>query len=127
MPLKEITKLLSSLLLLGGLLVIMIIIPKHFSWIWLVYGLAVIPTVMALPTCTAWLSHHVTAKEQGQALGNNQALLVLGEASSAAMGGIIAAINISLPILLMGIILLIAGIIVLLKFKSSTTHVNELL
>ncbi len=104
--------LLSALLLLGGLLVIMIIVPAHFSWIWLRYGLAVIPTVMALPTCTTWLSQHVEADEQGQVLGNNQALLVLGESSSAAIGGLIAAVMVPLPIFIMGAILLIAGVMV---------------
>ncbi len=105
-------KLLSGLLLLGGLFVIMIILPTHFDWIWLIYGLAVIPTVMTLPTCTTWLSQHIESSEQGQVLGNNQALLVLGEASSAAIGGLIAALTIALPIFVMGIILLITGIIV---------------
>lgn len=49
---------------------------------------------MALPTCTTWLSQHAEPKEQGQVMGNNQSLLVLGEASSAAIGGLIAAIRI---------------------------------
>jgi predicted MFS family arabinose efflux permease len=67
---------------------------------------------MALPTCTTWLSQHVSSNEQGQVLGNNQALLVLGESSSAAIGGLIAAIKISLPIIVMGVILLMTGIII---------------
>jgi hypothetical protein len=53
------------------------------------------------------------SSQQGQALGNNQALLVLGESSSAAIGGLIAAIMIPLPIIIMGIILLITGIMVI--------------
>ena len=101
--------LLCGLLLLGGMLVILIIVPSHFNWIWLTYGLAVIPTVMALPTCTSWLSQHAAANEQGQVLGNNQALLVLGESSSAAIGGFIAAILVPLPVAVMGVILLITG------------------
>lgn len=105
-------KLLSGLLLSGGLIVIVIVMPVHFSWIWLTYGLAVIPTVMALTTCTAWLSNQVTPEEQGQALGNNQALLVLGESSSAAIGGLIAAIMIPLPIVVMGVILFITSLMV---------------
>jgi DHA1 family tetracycline resistance protein-like MFS transporter len=105
--------LLSGLLISGGILVILIVVPQHFFWIWFIYGAAVIPTVMALPTCTSWLSHHVPTDEQGQALGNNQALLVLGESSSAAIGGLIAAISIPLPIILIGIILCITGIVIL--------------
>src|SRR3990167_5419618 len=69
-------KLLSGLLLFGGILVIMIIIPHHFHWIWLTYAMAVITTSMALPICTTWLSQRAAPNEQGQVLGNNQALLV---------------------------------------------------
>jgi MFS family permease len=109
-------KLLGSLLVIGGILVILIIIPTHFNWIWLTYGAAVIPTVMALPTCTTWLSKHAKSNEQGQALGNNQALLVLGESSSAAIGGAVAAIFIPLPVVMLGVMLLITGIF---AFKST--------
>lgn len=104
--------LLSGLLWVSGLLVIFITVPHHFNWIWLTYGVSVIPSIMALPTCTIWLSDQVTSSEQGQVLGNNQALLVLGESTSAAIGGLIAAIWIPLPLIVMGLILLITGIIV---------------
>lgn len=105
-------KLLFGLLIAGGLFTILITIPGQFKWIWLTYGLAVIPTVMALPTCTTWLSDHVSSDEQGQALGNNQALLVLGESTSAAIGGVIASLLIPLPVVVMGVILLIAAYMV---------------
>ncbi len=105
-------QLLSGLLIVSGVVVLAILIPHEFNWIWLTYGLAVIPTVMALPTCTTWLSHQVQSSEQGQVLGNNQALLVLGEASSAALGGLIAAIMVPLPIICLGLILIVAGIVV---------------
>ncbi len=105
--------LLAGLLLSGGFFVILIIFPCQFNWIWVTYGIAVIPTVMALPTCTTWLSERASQDEQGQVLGNNQALLVLGEASSAAIGGLIAAIWIPLPIVILGMILLVTGMFVL--------------
>jgi predicted MFS family arabinose efflux permease len=101
-----------GLLLAGAATMISIIIPHKFHWIWLTYGIAVMPTVMLLTTCTSWLSSKVSANQQGQVLGNNQALLVLGEATSAALGGVIAAINISLPIVLMGVVLLICAALV---------------
>lgn len=67
---------------------------------------------MALPTCTTWLSEKVSSNEQGQVLGNNQALLVLGESTSAAIGGLIAAIWIPLPIILVDVILLVTGMVI---------------
>ena len=99
-------------MLVSAVMVMCIVIPVDFSWIWLAYGLAVMPAAMALATCTTWLSNQVSHKEQGQILGNNQALLVLGESSSAAVGGLIAAILIPLPIIVMGCILFLASYMV---------------
>ncbi len=112
-------QLLRGLPLFTGISTIVIVIPHHFSWIWLTYGIAAIPTVMLLTTCTTWLSNQATKDEQGQVLGNNQALLVLRECLSAAIGGLIAAIMIPLPIVVMGIILL--GAYFMLRKKDSTT------
>lgn len=112
-------RLLSGLALVSAVLIILIVVPPPFYWIWLTFGISVIPAVMALPTCTTWLSEHAPAKMQGQVLGNNQALLVLAEAASAAIGGLIAAIWIPLPVILLGVILLITGFI-LCRLKVKT-------
>lgn len=100
--------LLGGLLVFSGIAAILIVVPNHYAWIWLTYGLAVIPTVMLLSTCTTWLSSQVRNEDQGQVLGNNQALLVLGECLSAAIGGLLSAIMIPLPVVVMGLILLIS-------------------
>ncbi|KTD82574.1 MFS transporter [Legionella waltersii] len=105
--------LLGGLLIVSSLSVLLIIVPDNFNWIWLTYGCAVIPTIMMLPTCTTWLSEHVSSQEQGQVLGNNQALLVLGESTSAALGGVVAAIMVPLPIVMTAVILLMTGFLVL--------------
>lgn len=118
-------KLLSGLLVVSGLLVAFITVPNHFNWIWLTFGIAVIPSIMALPTCTIWLSEQVSSTEQGQVLGNNQALLVLGESTSAAIGGLIAALWIPLPVVVMGAILLFTGIIVPAIRMSKSTDLRS--
>lgn len=100
--------LLGYLLLMSGVVTIVILIPKHYAWIWFTYGLMTLPTVMLLTTCTTWLSNQVSNEQQGQVLGNNQALLVLGECLSAAIGGLIAAIWVPLPIIVMAGILFMA-------------------
>ncbi len=102
--------LLATLLLVGGVITLIIVLPENFNWIWLTFGLVAIPTVMALPTCTTWLSQQADEASQGQVLGNNQALLVLGEAASASLGGLLAAILVPLPVITMGIILIVAGL-----------------
>ena len=104
--------LLIGLALCGGSAIILMVIPHAFKFIWLTYGLAVIPTVIILAVSTAWLSQQATQAEQGQALGNNQSLMVLGEASSAAFGGTLAAVSVTLPAVLMGVLLLIVAAIV---------------
>lgn len=77
------------------------------------FGYALTITLfIPMPTCTSFLSQQAEPQNQGQVLGNNQALLVLGESSSAAIGGAIAAIFIPLPIITMGVILLITGLLV---------------
>lgn len=106
-------KLLSALLLVSGACIMLVVLPSSLLWMAALWSVSLIVAIMTLPTCTSWLSHHAEASEQGQVLGNNQALLVLGESSSAAIGGLIAAILIPLPIVVMGVILLITGLFVL--------------
>lgn len=110
----SIQKLLSVLLLVSGVGVVSIILPSSLFGMSVLWSLSLIIAIMTLPTCTSWLSHHAPASEQGQVLGNNQALLVLGESSSAAIGGLIAAILIPLPVALMGVILFFLGFWVLI-------------
>lgn len=107
--------LLIALLAFSAIFTLSIVTPKNFNWIWLTYGLAAIPTIIALTTTTTWLSNQASDNEQGQVLGNNQALLVLGEALSAGAGGLIAAINISLPIIVMACLLLLAVLVISTK------------
>lgn len=104
----ETKQLLKYLLIASSITAIAIVIPQHYGWVWLFYGLAALPTVMLLTTSTTWLSNQVNNEQQGQVLGNNQALLVLGECLSAAIGGLIAAVWVPLPIILMGGLLLAA-------------------
>lgn len=110
--------LLMSLLTLSGLFALLVVMPTQFHWIWLTYGLAAIPTVMALTTATTWLSNQASHAIQGQVLGNNQALLVLGEASSAAIGELIAGFHPTLPTISMGIILLLTTFFILIKKQN---------
>jgi DHA1 family tetracycline resistance protein-like MFS transporter len=107
--------LLAGLLLFSALFSVAIIIPHKFHFIWITYLLAAIPTIMALTTCTTWLSDQADKHEQGQVLGNNQALLVFAEASSAAIGGAIAGAHPALPIVIMAGIFLVTGIIATIK------------
>ncbi|MGQ3888585.1 hypothetical protein ACQUW5_06075 [Legionella sp. CNM-1927-20] len=43
--------LLSGLFFFSTLAVLLIVLTMNFNWIWLTYGLAIIPTVMTLPIC----------------------------------------------------------------------------
>ncbi len=106
-------KLLSSLLLIGGILILSLVIPYDFRQVWVIYVIAMIPIVMTIPICSAWLFQQAKDDKQNTADASNYALLTLAESSSAAIGGLIAALLVPLSIVTMGIILLITGFIVI--------------
>lgn len=111
--------------MVAGIVTLFMVIPTHYYALWPIYGLAALPTVMTLPTAATWLSQHVHADEQGQALGNNQALMVLGEASSAFVGGFMAAIAVPLPIIVMGSLLLITGLFLHYGINAKTRRIKQ--
>lgn len=66
---------------------------------------------IAVGTCCAVLSTRVSADRQGRVMGNNQALFVGGEALGAFAGGAIASFFIPLPLVVFGIISIVAGLL----------------
>lgn len=102
---------------LGGILMITIVIPKSDSWYWLTAGSSTFLTVIAIAACGSYLSTLVSPKRQGRVLGNNLALQVGAESLSAAMGGILAAILIPLPLILYGALAVLGGLL-LITYKG---------
>lgn len=90
----------------------MCLIPFLNPWISLFLtsaGLAI-----CLPNCAALLSHQAPQAVQGQVMGNNQSLQVGAEALSGFVGGVLAAIVISLPLFALALVVGI-GLVMLYK------------
>jgi DHA1 family tetracycline resistance protein-like MFS transporter len=96
--------------LLGGLLLIVILLPGGEQSTWLTVGPAGMVCVLVLSACAALLSSQVSPKRQGSVMGNNQALQVGAESVSAAAGGALAALWFPLPMLTCAMAVIASGI-----------------
>ena len=82
-----------------GLLMAVIVIPKSTAALWLTLGATALALAICLPSCAAMLSLAASDQEQGRAMGNNQSMQVGAESLSGLAGGALAAILITLPLL----------------------------
>jgi len=103
-----------------GIFMLIIIIPNRENALWITLFLTGLALALCLPACSALLSMTASESEQGSAMGNNQAMSAGAEAISGLVGGLLAAWFIKFPLIVMGILAIIAGIILLfVKPKSS--------
>ena len=77
---------------------------------------------LCLPACATMLSLMVKPGEQGTVMGNNQSLQVAAEALSGFGAGLLAAIFINLPLIVISVVAVIAGLLLLL-LKSRRSFV----
>ncbi|MEM7008598.1 MAG: MFS transporter [Thermodesulfobacteriota bacterium] len=103
--------------IIGGLMVLVIVIPKSDYSIWYTSIPAFFILMWTVSACGAYLSNLVSGDRQGRVLGNNLALQVGAEAIGAAAGGLLAALFIPLPILVYGIVT-IFGALILITYKE---------
>jgi MFS family permease len=82
-----------------GVLMAIIVIPKSTAALWFTLGATALALAICLPSCAAMLSLAAGDEEQGRAMGNNQSMQVGAESLSGLVGGALAAIVISLPLL----------------------------
>ena len=95
----------------GGLLMITIIMFKAEIIFYFTAGSSSVFQAIAVGACCALLSTRVSGERQGSVMGNNQALFVGGEAIGAFTGGLLASFFIPLPIIIFGILLVLAGLL----------------
>jgi MFS family permease len=76
-----------------------IVIPKSSGALWFTLGATALALAICLPSCAAMLSLAASDQEQGRAMGNNQSMQVGAESLSGLVGGALAAIVITLPLL----------------------------
>jgi MFS family permease len=82
-----------------GVLMAVIVIPKSTAALWFTLGATALALAICLPSCAAMLSLAATDEEQGRAMGNNQSMQVGAESLSGLVGGALAALVITLPLL----------------------------
>jgi DHA1 family tetracycline resistance protein-like MFS transporter len=100
---------------LAGLTMIAVVVPSSQVSLWFTAGPVCLIGTVTLSACAALLANAVSADRQGRVMGNNQALQVGAEALSAVLGGGLATIVASLPLIVfgglrIGAALLLAGV-----------------
>lgn len=97
---------------LTGLFMIAVILPRGEAGLWPLLFLAGAALAVCLPSCASLLSNAADPKEQGRAMGNNQAIQVGAEALSGLAAGLLAALIVKLPLIVLGAISILAGLLV---------------
>jgi hypothetical protein len=83
-----------------GLLMAVIVIPRSTAALWFTLGATALALAIYLPSYAAMLSLAASDQEQARAMGNNQSSQVGAESLSGLVGGALAAIFITLPLLI---------------------------
>jgi hypothetical protein len=111
--------LISAAGVLTGAALIVVPLPGVLGLLWVTLALTSCGIAVLLPLTAARLSAAASAREQGAALGNNQALQVGAESLSGFVGGGLAAAASRLPLIVFGAVAFAATLI------SASSRVRE--
>jgi DHA1 family tetracycline resistance protein-like MFS transporter len=106
-PLKTVA--ITSAVLTGALMCI-VIVPQSRHSLWVTAGPCCLIASFTLAACATLLSDSVEPARQGSVMGNNQALQVGAEAAGALVGGLLAAVDVTVPLMSFGILLVVGGL-----------------
>jgi predicted MFS family arabinose efflux permease len=109
---------------LAGVLMCIVVIPQNKYFLWITAGPCCLIATLTLASCATLLSNAVAPERQGSVMGNNQAMQVGAEAAGALVGGLLAAVVATLPLLTFGI-LLVAGGLMLVPVQPLVAAVPE--
>jgi MFS family permease len=98
--------------LLTGAFMALVVVPGTQLGLWPVLFLTGAGLAVCLPSCATSLSNAADAADQGLVMGNNQAVQVAAEAVSGLAAGLLAAIVVKLPLLVLGGVAIGAAILV---------------
>jgi len=87
---------------LTGAFMMMIAVPREVDSLWVTLFLTGLALAVCLPACATMISVAVSSSEQGEAMGNNQSVQVGAEGLSGLLGGLLAAIDTSMPLIVLG-------------------------
>jgi MFS family permease len=103
---------------LTGTFMIAVVVFRPVETLWVTLFLTSGALALCLPACATLLSSAATEAEQGRVMGNNQALQVGAEALSGFLGGLAAALMVELPLVLLGLLAIMAA--TFLKFGTDS-------
>lgn len=107
--------------LLTGLFMLTVVLFSSLNSLWITLFLTALALALCLPYCASMLSLAATSKEQGSALGNNQALQVGAEAISSVLGGLLAAIFVKFALIVFSGFALLGALLLLFFKKNAKT------
>ena len=88
---------------LTGVFMIGVTVPPQVNALWITLFLTGLALAICLPACATMISNAASPSEEGQVMGRNQALQVGAEALSGAFGGLLAAIVVPLPLIVLAL------------------------
>jgi len=94
---------------LTGVFMVTVTLPLQVGALWVTLFLTALALAVCLPACATMVSIAVTADEQGRAMGTNQSLQVGAEALSGLLGGVMAAVHVPLPLVVLGLVAIVGG------------------
>jgi MFS family permease len=106
-PLKKVT---ITSAVLAGVLMCIVIVPQSRHSLWVTAGPCCLIATFTLAGCATFLSNSVPPERQGSVMGNNQALQVGAEAVGALVGGLLAAVDVTVPLVSFGILLVVGAL-----------------
>ena len=110
---------------MSGFMVV-VVLPSEQWALWITLFLAAAPLALCMTAIAALISSVVGPDRQGRVMGNNQAIQVGAEGLSGILGGLIAAIAIWLPlVVLAGIALIGVALLIFRRLPDPTASCGE--
>jgi DHA1 family tetracycline resistance protein-like MFS transporter len=106
---------------LTGACMVTIILPPSPDALWGTLFATALALAVCLPACAAMISVAVGAAEQGRAMGSNQSLQVGAEALSGLVGGLLAAVSVKLPLVVLAAIAVSAAALLAARRSESSS------
>lgn len=95
-----------------------IVLPGSPSWLWTTLALTATSLALCLPSSATMLSLAVRDDEQGSVLGNNQSIQVGAEALSGLAAGLLATLDLRLPLVALGIVSIMAAALIMRRPRT---------
>lgn len=103
-------------MVIRGIALLLVLLPTQEYMFYVIAPFIAISQGMTNPNLTAVVSEQASEQEQGQVLGINQSMLSVGQAVPPVLAGYLNTLNGNLPILIAGLVTLLAWLIYMIFF-----------